>query len=164
MNKIILVLFLFGSVSFAKTEKANQTKNCQHDSKTFRCVKYLKNYDGDTITFEIPNVHPILGKKISIRVNGVDTAEIRTKDQCEKTNARTARKLIKSILTRSKSIELRNIQRGKYFRIVADVYADGKSIKDTLVQNNLAVLYDGGTKTKVDWCQMGRQRVPATSN
>ena len=42
------------------------------------------------------------------------------------------------------------MQRGKYFRIVADVYYDGKSLADVLLKNNLAVRYDGETKTK-DW-------------
>jgi len=42
--------------------------------------------------------------------------------------------------------------RGKYFRIVGRLIADGVDISDLLVQKNLAVLYDGGTKTK-DWCE-----------
>ena len=25
---------------------------------------YVRNYDGDTITFNLPNLHPIIGKKI----------------------------------------------------------------------------------------------------
>lgn len=43
------------------------------------------------------------------------------------------------------------MQRGKYFRIVADVVADGEMVKDALIENSLAVLYNGGTKLK-DWC------------
>jgi len=41
--------------------------------------------------------------------------------------------------------------RGKYFRIVGRLIADGQDISDLLIQKNLAVLYVGGTKTK-DWC------------
>jgi endonuclease YncB( thermonuclease family) len=44
------------------------------------------------------------------------------------------------------------MQRGKYFRIVADVYADNQSLADELIKNNLAVRYNGGTKVK-DWCK-----------
>jgi len=43
---------------------------------------YVRNYDGDTITFNLPGLHPIIGEKISIRVNGIDTPEI--KGKCEK--------------------------------------------------------------------------------
>jgi endonuclease YncB( thermonuclease family) len=50
------------------------------------------------------------------------------------------------------SIELKNMQRGKYFRIVADVHVDDKNLADMLIENNLAVRYDGGTKIK-DWCK-----------
>jgi len=55
------------------------------------------------------------------------------------------------MLTKPKVIELRNLQRGKYFRIVADVYADGVNVGDELIKESLAVIYDGGKKIK-DWC------------
>ncbi len=42
--------------------------------------------------------------------------------------------------------------RGKYFRIVGRLMADGVDISEVLIQKNLAVLYDGGTKVK-DWCE-----------
>jgi endonuclease YncB( thermonuclease family) len=42
--------------------------------------------------------------------------------------------------------------RGKYFRIVGRLIVDGQDISDMLIQKNLAVLYDGGTKT-IDWCE-----------
>jgi len=41
--------------------------------------------------------------------------------------------------------------RGKYFRIVGGLIADGVDISDLLIQQHLAVPYDGGTKVK-DWC------------
>jgi len=41
--------------------------------------------------------------------------------------------------------------RGKYFRIVGRLNADGVDISELLIERQLAVLYDGGTKTK-DWC------------
>ena len=42
--------------------------------------------------------------------------------------------------------------RGKYFRIVGRLIADGVDISELLVQRQFAVPYDGGTKTK-DWCE-----------
>ncbi len=41
--------------------------------------------------------------------------------------------------------------RGKYFRIVGRLVADGVDISDLLIQRQVAVPYDGGTKVK-DWC------------
>jgi len=109
-------------------------------------------YDGDTFRVNINSYPSIIGKKMAIRVNGIDTPEIRTKCTKEKLLAREAKKLTVSTLRGAKVIELRNLQRGKYFRIVADVYVDAKSLGAILIHNNLAVKYDGGTKVK-NWCE-----------
>ena len=126
--------------------------DCNHSNTEFKCVKYVKNYDGDTIVFNIPNVPSIIGDRISVRVRGIDTPEIRTKNKCEKNLGRTARKLVKSLLSKSKRIDLKNVQRGKYFRVVADVSIDGRNLKDILLKENLAYEYDGGTKKYLNWC------------
>ncbi|MCJ8276554.1 MAG: thermonuclease family protein [Bdellovibrionales bacterium] len=148
-----IVFLLFIAMTFSSWA---EPESCEHSATEFNCVKYLKNYDGDTITFNIPNVHPVIGKKVSVRVNGVDTAEVRTKDQCEKDSARAARKLVKNLLKRAQRIDLKNVERGKYFRIVADVIVDGKNLKDILISNRLAYSYDGSKKPKTNWCEMGR--------
>lgn len=131
---------------------------CQHNESTFRCVKYIKNYDADTITFDIPNVHPLIGKHISVRVRHIDTPEIKGKLPCEKETARIAKNLIENILSRAKKIDLENIDKDKYFRILADVRADGVLLKDVLLKNKLAYEYEGETKLKLNWCQ----RLPAS--
>lgn len=112
-----------------------QIPNCAHDAKTFRCVKYLKNYDGDTITVDIPDTHPLIGKNISVRVNGIDTPEKTGKKPCEKERAREAQKLTASLLKPALNIELRNLDRDKYFRILADVFFDNKPLSETLIKN-----------------------------
>ena len=130
--------------------------SCVHDEKNFRCVKYIKNYDADTVTFDVPNVHPLLGNKINIRVSGVDTPEIRTKNSCEKEKARNAKRLVSNLLKNAKRIDLLNIKRGKYFRVVADISIDGKSLSHYLLKNGLAYSYDGQTKKKINWCKTYR--------
>jgi len=132
-------------------------KSCEHDENNLRCVKYVRNYDADTVTFNIPKVHPLLGKKVNIRVSGVDTPEIRTKNKCEKEKARNAKKLVANLFKHAKRIDLENIKRGKYFRIVADVIIDGKSLTYYLIKNGLAYSYDGGKKKNMDWCQSSRK-------
>jgi endonuclease YncB( thermonuclease family) len=136
-------------------------QNCDHDAKTFRCVQVLRNYDGDTLTVNIPNVPPLIGKAISVRVAGIDTPEIRTKNQCEKEAGRIARSLVATAIKNSKNVELQNIQRDKYFRILADVVIDGRSVKEILLKNSLAYEYDGGTKKHPDWCKV--LRAPANA-
>ncbi len=143
---------LIGVVVWMAAAVAHAEEACTHDDHTFRCVKYIKNYDGDTLTFDIPNVHPLLGRKISIRVAHLDTPEMKGKQPCEKDAARTAQRLIEHLLKNAKRIDLQNVERDKYFRILADVIVDGRNINDLLLKNNLAYAYEGGTKKKINWC------------
>jgi micrococcal nuclease len=113
---------------------------------------YIRNYDGDTITFNLPELHPIIGEKISIRVNGIDTPEIRGKCEKEKYDAKQAKEMVADILKDAEQIVLRNMERGKYFRIAADVIADGENLGDVLVEAGVAIKYDGGKKNK-NWCE-----------
>ncbi len=141
---------------------SSASKECTHDATTFRCVKFIKNYDGDTITFQIPNVHPLLGKNISVRVMGLDTPEIKGKLPCEKDAARTAKRLIENLLKNAKIIHIANVQRDKYFRILGNVIVDGQSLQDVLLKNGLAYVYHGETKQKIDWCTFGKSRSTAS--
>ena len=152
MKILLFILALaFSHFSFAG--------NCTHDSKTFRCVKYIRNYDADTITFDIPNVHPLIGKAISVRVRHIDTPEVKGKLPCEKDTARIAKRLIENLLKNSKRIDLEDVGKDKYFRILANVIVDGKPLKDILLKNSLAYAYEGGTKEKQNWCR----RIPANT-
>ncbi len=113
--------------------------------------KVTSIYDGDTFRANIKDYPKIVGYRMSIRVNGIDTPELRAKCTKEKELARAAKKVTASLLQNSKKIELKNIKRGKYFRIVADVYVDGVSVADELLKAGYAVKYDGGHK--IDWCK-----------
>ena len=117
----------------------------------FEGAEYVRNYDGDTITFNLPGLHPIIGEKISIRVNGIDTPEIRGKCEKEKYDAKQAKEMVADILKDAEKINLKNMERGKYFRIAADVIVDGESLADMLVEAGMAIRYDGGKKNK-NWC------------
>lgn len=125
----------------------------------FTRVTYVDNYDGDTITVNIPKVHPLLGKKIKVRLNGIDTPEIRGSSPCEKKIALQAKYFVQRALSEAHKIELRNPSRGKYFRIVADVWFDGSNLGEILLAEKLAVPYDGGTKPENPWCKSkGKQK------
>ena len=115
---------------------------------------YVRNYDGDTITFNLSNLHPIIGEKISIRVNGIDTPEIKGKCEKEIYNAQQTQQMVADILKDAEQIVLKNMERGKYFRIAADVIVDGESLGDMLIDAGMAVRYDGGKKTH-KWCEGG---------
>ena len=133
----------------------SQSVNAGIDDKNFGTLKVSSIssiYDGDTFRAIIKDVHPLLGERIGIRVSGVDTPEIRGKCKLEKSLAKKAKKFTVNFLRSSKKIELRNVTRGKYFRIVADVYGDGRNLTKLLIRSGHAVKYDGGKKSK-DWCK-----------
>lgn len=94
---------------------------------------YVRNYDGDTITFNLSGLHPIIGEKISIRVNGIDTPEIKGKCEKEKYDAQQARDMVTDILKDSEQITLMNMEKGKYFEVAADVIVDGKNLAGMLL-------------------------------
>ena len=114
--------------------------------------KVTSIYDGDTFRANLVGYPEIVGYRIGIRVNGIDTPEMRGKCQKEKDLARKAKQFAVTKLRAAKKIELKNMKRGKYFRIVADVYVDNRNLGTMLIENHLAVPYDGGHKAK-DWCR-----------
>ena len=118
---------------------------------TVTVSKVISVYDGDTFRVNIASLPPIVGKNIAIRVNGVDTPEIRGKCQYEKNLALEARDFVRGKLANAKEIKLTNLQRGKYFRVVANVLVDGVSLEQELLDNELAYRYDGGKK--LSWCK-----------
>ena len=121
---------------------------CKHEENTFKCVKYIKNHDGDTITVNIPHVHPLIGQNIKIRLKGVNTAEVNSEDSCEQEKAIKAKDLVAQELQSAKIIHLQNVSRGKYFRIVADVIADGQPLSKILLNEKLAHFYTKNSKRK----------------
>jgi len=145
MRLLLLLLLIVSGSSYAVS-----IKDRNHGSLTVSEVTSI--YDGDTFRANFSGVHSLIGERIGIRVAGVDTPEMRGKCQKEKDLARKAKQVTVETLRSAKVIELRNTKRGKYFRIVADVYVDDKSLTDILISSGLGVAYDGGTKAK-DWCE-----------
>lgn len=107
-------------------------------------------YDADTFRVNIKDWPEVIGKRIPVRVLGIDTPEIRGKCEAEKIAAREAKQFTVSKLRSGKVIELRDIQRGKYFRLLANVFVDGKSLSVDLIKHGHARIYNGGKR--LGWC------------
>lgn len=149
----IIILFAMVRCSTRPENQGSLQGPCAHSSSRLNCVQFVSVYDGDTMTFNIPGTHPLFGENAKIRLLGVDAPEIRTKNACEKTAALKARKTVEDALTRARRIDLVDIQRGKYFRVVAEVMVDGEPLSQKLLTRKLAYRYDGGRKlANIDWC------------
>ena len=112
--------------------------------------KVISIYDGDTLRVNIDSLPDIVGKNIRIRIKGIDAPEIKGKCQKEIDLAIMARDYLRNAINQSSQIELRNIERGKYFRIVGELYIDGQNISNNLIKRKLAYYYNGGKKSS--WC------------
>ena len=116
--------------------------------------KVIKVYDGDTITIaaKLPFKDSII-YRFSVRLNGIDTPEIKGKTDDEKEAAKNARDALANLIL-NKNIILKNVNNEKFGRILADVYLDDIHVNEWLVKEKYAVRYDGGTKTAPDsWLQ-----------
>ncbi len=112
--------------------------------------KVIKVYDGDTITvqFKLPYKKSKL-YKISVRLNGIDCPELKTKNAIEKQCSQIAKQKVSDLLM-GKTVHFKNVSMEKYGRLLADVYYNGKSVNQWLLDNHLAINYDGGTKQPPD--------------
>jgi len=142
MKNIITIIILSSIVN------ASSFKNTIYNDVNVSEVTSI--YDGDTFRANLKGYPDIIGKRIPVRINGIDAPEIKGKCYKEKALAREAKMLAVEKLRNSKSIILKNVKRGKYFRIIADVYVDGESLADILLERNLAKEYNGSKK--IDWC------------
>ncbi len=107
----------------------------------------VKVYDGDTIT--VANTLPIIDDdtiyRFSVRLNGIDTPEIKGKNEDEKQAAKNARDALSKLILH-KEIELKNVSSEKYGRLLADIYLGDIHLNQWMINERYAVKYDGGHK------------------
>ena len=121
-----------------------------HADQTITVSRLVSVYDADTFRVDVNGWPPIVGENMPIRVLGVDAPEIRGKCALEKEQARAAKAFTLQALENGKTVELRNLKRGKYFRFLADVFIDGENLASMLIKQGHARPYDGGTRQ--GWC------------
>jgi endonuclease YncB( thermonuclease family) len=138
-NAAIIVMICFAFF-------ATPCKSAKKDYGDIVINEVVSVYDGDTIRVTIKKFPPIIGENMPIRLNGFDTPELRSKDPIEKEKAYIARDYLRAEIATSKKIELRNCKRGKYFRIVGDLYLDNVDIGKVMIEKGLAVPYYGGSR------------------
>lgn len=111
-------------------------------------AKVIDVHDGDTITLAFVFGNQICRK--SCRVEGVDCAEIRTKNNEEKTVGLEAQKYVSElILNKIIWVEFSNCK-DKYGRLLAGIYPQrgGERLDKTLIAMNYGYEYHGEKKKK----------------
>jgi endonuclease YncB( thermonuclease family) len=95
-------------------------------------------HDGDTCTITIPSLPDLFGDRLSIRIVGIDTPEMKGKCDHERILALQAKAFLVRHLEQAQNIEIELIARDKYFRVLGLIVADGLDLADEMVKAGLA--------------------------
>jgi len=141
MKNILIILILFNSIIAASNAE---------DYSDVSVSRIIKVIDGDTFRVDINELPDIIGKNIRIRILGINAPEINGKCTFEKELAIKARDFVQILLDNADLVILKNLNRGNFFRLLAEVIVDGKDLGELLIANDLAVRYQG--QKKLSWC------------
>ncbi len=150
--RVILFSLLLSTSLFAK--------ECPQSATTYSCVKYLRNHDGDTITF---GPRWAGEKNFKLRVVGIDTAEMVRKGKgspCQFEKAREAKAFVAQALKNAKDITITGVTGAdKYGRTLGNVVYDGKDLKKELLSRGLAMVYVNRRQKNINWCNVKPERL-----
>ena len=125
-----------------------------------------KCYDGDTIWI----VRIIKNKpyRFKCRLSGIDTAEMRTKDEEEKKFAIKTRDYLANLIL-NQYVWVKFGEFDKYGRLLCNIYLTHKDLKrkksvnQMLIDNGWAQAYDGGTKVEFkNWNSIKKEPIVKT--
>tara|TARA_R100000995_G_C3459396_1_gene112300 strand:- start:574 stop:981 length:408 start_codon:yes stop_codon:yes gene_type:complete len=113
-------------------------------------VEVLRIIDGDSVRLDTDVGFGITLTNQSCRIAKIDTGESRInlkkypERTAEKALGLKAKERLKELLVGD--VILHCLERDKYGRLLGDLYVEGRSVGDILVEEGLACPYDGGTK------------------
>ena len=104
-------------------------------------ARVIKVYDGDTIIIATvlkndPNIY-----RFTVRLFGIDTPEIRTRDLEEKRLGYEARDFVRNLIL-DKIVTIECLPFDKYGRILGNIWHKGVCINELLLKNGLAKKYE----------------------
>jgi micrococcal nuclease len=111
-------------------------------------VTVIKIIDGDTIDVDIDLGFKTILRKQRIRLFGMDTPESRTRDKEEKKRGLLSKNYLTSKCPIGSTIRLRSHGKGKFGRILGEIFEYNKeiSINDEMCNEGYAVPYHGQSK------------------
>ena len=124
-------------------------------------VTIAKVVDGDTVDVDIDLGFGMVYKKQRVRMLGIDTPESRTRDLVEKKFGKASKKHLKAILEEAESIELVSHDKGKFGRILGDLFigSNETSVNQQMILDHHAVAYTGGNKEETEAAHMANREV-----
>jgi len=112
-------------------------------------VEVERIIDGDTFVIDWPTL-PFGMNKVSIRIRGIDTPEIHSKCEKEKTSAETSKSFLSNWILH-KQVIIANCENDKFGgRWLCDVEYKNSEVSSTMIVNGFARPYNG--EKKIPWC------------
>lgn len=105
-------------------------------------IKYVDRVvDGDTVDVTVDLGFDIL-HKVRVRLEGINTPEIRTKDIREKAAGIAATDFLDQLLQNATDLTITTEKTGKYGRYIGTLWDNGHSINETMVTEGYAERYE----------------------
>ena len=107
--------------------------------------------DGDTIDVTLDLGFSVLYKS-RVRLYGIDTPESRTRDKDEKVRGLLSKEFLKQAVADEKVVLKTKLKdsRGKFGRVLAEVWVNGQNVNQNMVEENHAVAYFGHSKDAIE--------------
>jgi|PlaIllAssembly_1097288.scaffolds.fasta_scaffold00001_23 endonuclease YncB( thermonuclease family) len=114
-------------------------------------IKVVGVIDGDTLRAEMAGMPSPLNR-VSIRISGIDTPEMKGQCDSEKEKARAAKNFLSKKLSSTRAVTFGALDWDKYGgRILAEVYFDGQDVGQMMIDSGYATPFRGGKKNS-RWC------------
>ena len=107
--------------------------------------------DGDTIDVTIDLGFKVW-KKMRVRMEGINTPESRTRNKDEKARGKLAAKFLSDAVSSGDVVLKTKLKdsRGKFGRVLATVWVDGKNINQSMIDHYHAAEYYGQSKEEIE--------------
>lgn len=121
---------------------------CSQTAYSHYQAEVIKVIDGDSIHLQV-EIWPGLTQKINLRLDGVNTPELRGSD-CEKAAGRIAKGFTEAFVSGG-TVTLSDVSLGKYAgRALGKISVDGDDLGEALLKAGYAREYHGGKREP--WC------------
>ena len=117
--------------------------------------------DGDTVDVDIDLGFGIWYRNQRIRLMGVDTPEVRTRDLVEKKFGLLAKSIVEGYCPVGKEVLLQTEldDKGKFGRILGVIVSDETNVNDYLIENHYAVAYEGQSKDDIEIAHLANYQI-----
>lgn len=115
-------------------------------------IRIIRAVDADTFIVSAPFLPEPLKKQHPLRLSNVDTPNVKRWANCDKEfkKGEEAKAFVENAIKTSKKQFVKIVGYDKYGRFLGQIYLDGKSLSDSLIEKKLARPYYGGKKPS--WC------------